>query len=260
MVIRTLDIGGDKKLNYLPIPDEMNPFLGYRAIRLCLDQKDIFQTQIRAMLRASVYGNMKIMFPMISSLQELREAKSVVSEIRVELETKKIPFNQNVEIGMMIEIPAAAIISDLFAKEVDFFSIGTNDLIQYTVAVDRMNDKIAPLYDPYHPAILRLIKTVIDNGHKEGIWVGMCGEVAGNPELIPLLLGMGLDEFSMSPASILEARKIIGSLDYQLTKKMTKEVLQMGSSVDIRKYIADTVVALDGSSDIDSLSKIKAAE
>lgn len=240
VVIRTLDIGGDKKLNYLPIPDEMNPFLGYRAIRLCLDQKDIFQIQIRAMLRASLYGNMKIMFPMISNLEELREAKAIFNEIRVELEMNKIPFNKNVEIGMMIEIPAAAIISDLFAKEVDFFSIGTNDLIQYTVAVDRMNDKIASLYDPYHPAILRLIKTVIDNGHNEGIWVGMCGEVAGDPKLIPLLLGMGLDEFSMSPASVLEARKIIGSLDYQSMKKMTKEVLKMGSSTDIREYISET--------------------
>ncbi|MDF2682956.1 MAG: phosphoenolpyruvate-protein phosphotransferase [Brevibacillus sp.] len=248
VVIRTLDIGGDKKLSYLPIPDEMNPFLGYRAIRLCLDQKEIFQTQIRAMLRASLYGNMKIMFPMISNLQELREAKSIVNEIRVELEMKKVPFNKNVEIGMMIEIPAAAIISDLFAKEVDFFSIGTNDLIQYTVAVDRMNEKIAPLYDPFHPAVLRLIKTVIENGHKEGIWVGMCGEIAGDPDLIPLLLGMGLDEFSMSPPSILEARKIIGSLEYQSMKRMAKEVLQMGSSAEIRKYVADSVLVLNGCS------------
>ncbi|MFP3393322.1 phosphoenolpyruvate--protein phosphotransferase [Brevibacillus sp. SIMBA_040] len=248
VVIRTLDIGGDKKLSYLPISDEMNPFLGYRAIRLCLDQKDVFQTQIRAMLRASLYGNMKIMFPMISNLKELREAKSIVNEIRVELEMKKIPFNKDVEIGMMIEVPAAAIISDLFAKEVDFFSIGTNDLIQYTVAVDRMNDKIAHLYDPFHPAIIRLIKSVIDNGHKERIWVGMCGEVAGDPDLIPLLLGMGLDEFSMSPGSVLEARKLIGSLEYQSMKKMSMEVLQMGSSADIRKHVTETVAASDGGS------------
>ncbi len=201
IVIRTLDIGGDKELSYLSMEPEMNPFLGYRAIRLCLDRKDIFKTQLRALYRASVHGRLRIMFPMISSLEELLQAKEVVKEVLAELDSEGVAYAKDVEIGMMIEVPSAAVISDVLAKHVDFFSIGTNDLIQYTCAVDRMNQKISYLYNQFNPAVLRLIKTVIDNAHKEGKWAGMCGESAGDQKMIPILLGMGLDEFSMSPIS-----------------------------------------------------------
>ncbi|AOT72526.1 phosphoenolpyruvate--protein phosphotransferase [Geosporobacter ferrireducens] len=236
-VIRTLDIGGDKKLSYLEIGEEMNPFLGYRAIRLCLHEQEIFKTQLRALLRASVYGNLKIMFPMISSLEELLEAKKIFNKVKEELNQESIGYADNIEIGMMIEIPSAAIMSDIFAKHVDFFSIGTNDLIQYTCAVDRMNEKIHHLYQPFNPGVLRLIKMVIDNGHKEGIWVGMCGEMAGDKKIIPILLGMGLDEFSMSPTSILPARALIQSLHYDVMKKLADEVLSMGTADEIETYI-----------------------
>lgn len=236
VIIRTLDIGGDKQLAYLNIGAEANPFLGYRAIRLCLDRRDLFKTQLRALYRASVYGNLKIMFPMISSLQELRQAKSAVEEVKAGLEAEHIAYGA-VEIGIMIEIPSAAVISDVLAKEVDFFSIGTNDLIQYTVAVDRMNERIAYLYDPFHPAVLRLIKLVIDNAHKAGKHVGMCGEMAGDRAIIPVLLGMGLDEFSMSASGILSARKLIRGLDFEYAEKLAGEVLQLGSSDDIRRYL-----------------------
>lgn len=224
VVIRTLDIGGDKALPYLDLPKELNPFLGYRAIRICLDQVDIFKTQLRALLRASRFGNLKIMLPMISAINELHETKKIYEEVKLELDQEDKVYSQNIEVGIMIETPSAAIISDLLAKEVDFFSIGTNDLIQYTIAVDRMNEKISHLYDPFHPAILRLIQMVIENGHKEGIWVGMCGEVAGDPKLIPLLIGMGIDELSMSPSSILPARKLIGHIS---TKRMKDEVQEL---------------------------------
>ncbi|HSQ87279.1 phosphoenolpyruvate--protein phosphotransferase, partial [Romboutsia sp.] len=198
IVIRTLDIGGDKELPYFQMDHEMNPFLGYRAIRLCLDRTDIFKTQLRALYRASVHGKLRIMFPMISSLEELLAAKEVIKEVLAEMDAQGIAYADDVEVGMMIEIPSAAIISDVLAKHVDFFSIGTNDLIQYTCAVDRMNQKISHLYNQFNPAVLRLIKMVIDNAHKEGKWAGMCGESAGDSRMIPILLGMGLDEFSMS--------------------------------------------------------------
>lgn len=213
VIIRTLDAGGDKEIPYLDIPKEMNPFLGYRAIRYCLDHEALFKAQIRALLRAGVHGKLRIMFPMISSLDELLAAKAVVASCKDELKNEGIPYDADVELGIMIEIPSAAIISDILAKEVDFFSIGTNDLIQYSVAVDRMNEQIKHLYSPYHPALVRLIKTVIDNGHANGIWVGMCGAVAGNEKMIPLLLHLGLDEFSMSPSAVLKAREIISKLD-----------------------------------------------
>ncbi len=213
VVIRTLDAGGDKEIPYLDIPKEMNPFLGYRAIRYCLDHETLFKAQIRALLRAGVHGKLRIMFPMISSLEELLAAKKVVAVCKEELQREGIPYDAHVELGIMIEIPSAAIISDILAKEVDFFSIGTNDLIQYSVAVDRMNEQIKHLYTPYHPALIRLIKIVIDNGHANGIWVGMCGAVAGDESLIPLLLHLGLDEFSMSPSAILKAREIISNLN-----------------------------------------------
>lgn len=232
VVIRTLDVGGDKHLPYLDFPQEENPFLGYRAIRYCLDHPEVFKTQIRALLRASVHGNLKIMFPMISSLEELRRAKAVVNEVKADLDQVG-----DYEIGMMIEIPAAAVISDILAKEVDFFSIGTNDLIQYTNAVDRMNETISDLYTPYHPAVLRLIKTVIENGHKAGIWVGMCGEVAGNQHLIPILFAMGLDEFSMSPSSVLKSRHLIRSLDKETSKTYLNDIWTMSTAEEIEAYL-----------------------
>lgn len=209
VVIRTLDIGGDKKLSYLPLPEEMNPFLGYRAIRLCLDRKEIFKIQLRALLRAAVYGNIKIMFPMISSLSEILSAKEVLKECATELKSEGKEYNDKIEVGIMVEIPAAAVTADELAKYVDFFSIGTNDLIQYTLAADRMNEKVSYLYNPMHPAVLRLIKMTIEAAHKEGKWCGMCGEMAGDENAVPTLLSYGLDEFSMSASSILKAKKII---------------------------------------------------
>ena len=237
VIIRTLDIGGDKDLPYLQLPKEMNPFLGYRAIRLCLDKVDIFKTQLRALLRASAYGNIKIMFPMISSIEELREAKGILEEVKEELRTKDICFNQELEVGIMVEIPSVAVMADTFAKEVDFFSIGTNDLIQYTVAVDRGSSKISHLYNHFHPAVLRLIKQVIDSGHKEGIWVGMCGEAAGDPKLIPILIGMSLEEFSMSPSSILRSRWIINNITQEKMKILADEVINLSSSKEVESYI-----------------------
>ncbi len=209
VVIRTLDIGGDKTLPYLPLPEEMNPFLGYRAIRLCLDRKDIFKVQIRALLRASVYGKLAVMFPMISGLEEFQAAKEFVEECRAELHAEGIATSDSIQWGIMVEIPAAAVYADELAKHVDFFSIGTNDLIQYTLAADRMSEKVSYLYNPMHPAVLRLIKMTIDGAHKHGKWVGMCGEMAGDERAIPTLVEYGLDEFSMSATSILTAKKII---------------------------------------------------
>ena len=240
IVIRTLDIGGDKELPYFEMEAEMNPFLGYRAIRLCLDRKDIFKTQLRALYRASVHGKLRIMFPMISSLEELLDAKEVIKEVLKELDAENIAYSNDVEVGMMIEIPSAAVISDVLAKHVDFFSIGTNDLIQYTCAVDRMNQKISHLYNQFNPAVLRLIKMVIDNAHKEGKWVGMCGESAGDQRMIPILLGFGLDEFSMSPISILPARKLITSLSYADMQKFADEVLAMCTAKEIKEYVDKT--------------------
>ena len=237
IVIRTLDIGGDKELPYFKMDEEMNPFLGYRAIRLCLDRTDIFKTQLRALYRASIHGKLRIMFPMISSLEELLAAKEVIKEVLEQMDSEGIEYSKDVEVGMMIEIPAAAVISDILAKHIDFFSIGTNDLIQYTCAVDRMNQKISHLYNQFNPAVLRLIKMVIDNAHKEGKWVGMCGESAGDQRMIPILLGMGLDEFSMSPISILPARKLINSLKYEEMKNIANEVVNMGTADEIKNYI-----------------------
>ena len=209
VVIRTLDIGGDKTLPYLPLPQEMNPFLGYRAIRLCLDKKEIFKVQLRALLRASVFGKLCVMFPMISGIQEFRQAKEVVEECKAELRTEGKEYSDNIQWGIMVEIPAAAVMADELAKEVDFFSIGTNDLIQYTLAADRMSEKVSYLYNPMHPAVLRLIKMTIDGAHSQGKWVGMCGEMAGDETAIPTLVEYGLDEFSMSATSILPAKKIM---------------------------------------------------
>jgi phosphoenolpyruvate-protein phosphotransferase (PTS system enzyme I) len=235
IIIRTLDIGGDKKLSYLQMPEEMNPFLGWRAIRICLDRTDIFKTQLRAILRASHYGKLRIMYPMISSLSEIKRANVVLNEAKQELRAEGIPFDENIEVGIMIEIPSAAVIADILAKHVDFFSIGTNDLIQYTIAVDRMNENISYLYEPLHPAILRLIKNVIDASHKEGKWTGMCGEMAGDTSATAILLGMGMDEFSMSASSIPLVKKIIRSLTYDKAKEIADKALSLEDPEEIRK-------------------------
>lgn len=240
VVIRTLDIGGDKHLSYMNLPQEMNPFLGFRAIRLCLEQQDLFRTQLRALLRASAYGNLKIMFPMIATLEEFRQAKAVLEEEKQALLDKGIAVSEQLEVGIMIEIPAAAMIADLFAKEVDFFSIGTNDLIQYTMAADRMNERVSYLYQPYHPAVLRLIHRVIQAAHAEGKWVGMCGEMAGDPVAIPILLGMGLDEFSMSAGSILPARYQISRLSKEAAAAYTDTILSMSTSQEVEAFVRKT--------------------
>jgi len=227
VVVRTLDIGGDKELPYLDLPKEMNPFLGFRAIRLCLEEQDIFRTQLRALLRASNFGNLKIMFPMIATLDEFRAAKAILEEERQKLLTEGQKVADKIELGIMVEIPSTAVLADQFAKEVDFFSIGTNDLIQYTMAADRMNQRVSYLYQPYSPSILRLVKMVIDAAHAEGKWAGMCGEMAGDETAIPVLLGLGLDEFSMSATSILKARSLIRNLKKSDMEKLTQEVLNM---------------------------------
>ncbi len=237
VVVRTLDIGGDKELPYLDLPKEMNPFLGYRAIRLCLESQDIFRTQLRSLLRASVYGNLKIMFPMIATLDEFRQAKSILLEEKEKLTGEGVAVSENIEIGMMVEIPASAIIADLFAKEVDFFSIGTNDLIQYTLAADRMNERVSYLYQPYNPAILRLIHMVIQAAHKEGKWVGMCGEMAGDEIAIPILLALGLDEFSMSATSILKARSQIRHLSKAAMEQYVETILSMSTTEEVVSFV-----------------------
>jgi phosphoenolpyruvate-protein phosphotransferase (PTS system enzyme I) len=241
VVIRTLDIGGDKELPYMDMPKEMNPFLGYRAIRLCLDRVEIFKTQLRAILRASSYGNVKMMYPMIATLQELRAANQILAEVKQQLSREHIPFNVKMEVGIMVEIPAAAVLADQFAKEIDFFSIGTNDLIQYTMAADRMSEKVAYLYQPFNPAVLRLIQGVIAAAHKEGKWVGMCGEMAGDLTAIPVLLGMGLHEFSMSASSILPARSLIRQLEQREAHRIAQAVLEMDDAEEIKNYVEQEV-------------------
>ncbi|MDI9389364.1 MAG: phosphoenolpyruvate--protein phosphotransferase [Synergistota bacterium] len=245
VVIRTLDIGGDKKLDYLSIPEEENPFLGYRAIRLCLDRQDIFKVQLRAILRSSAFGKVRILFPMISSLEELRAAKGLLEEAKEELRAESVEFDEGVTSGIMVEVPSAAILSDQFAGECDFFSIGTNDLIQYTVAVDRGNDKLSPLYSPCHPAVLRLVKTVIENGRRAGIPVAMCGEAAGDPRLIPVLLGMGLTEFSMSPSSILQARWMVRNLRKSDLEKAAEYVVTLGTTAEAEAFCESLLMSPD---------------
>ncbi|MYL33655.1 phosphoenolpyruvate--protein phosphotransferase [Pontibacillus yanchengensis] len=237
VVVRTLDIGGDKELDYLDLPDEMNPFLGFRAIRLCLERDDIFRTQLRALLRASVYGNLKIMFPMIATLEEFRQAKSILEEEKQNLQNEGTDVSDKIEVGIMVEIPATAVMAKQFAKEVDFFSIGTNDLIQYTMAADRMNERVSYLYQPYNPAILNLINNVIEASHAEGKWTGMCGEMAGDEIAIPILLGLGLDEFSMSSTSILPARTQILSLSKEEMASYKDEILSMGTSEEVVEFV-----------------------
>ena len=241
VIIRTLDVGGDKEIKYLNMEKEANPFLGYRAIRLCLDNLNIFKTQLRAILRASNYGNLSIMFPMISSIDELREAKKIVEECKKELDAENILYDKKIKVGIMIEIPSAALISYSLAKECDFFSIGTNDLIQYTVAVERGNEKISKLYTKFHPAVIKLIKESIEGAHSSGIFCGMCGEAAGDELLIPLLVGLGLDEFSMNSNKILKSRKIISGLDRTECKKLVDEILEFSSAKEVEDRLREFV-------------------
>lgn len=238
VIIRTLDIGGDKEIPYMGIVQDENPFLGYRAIRLCLDRKDdIYIPQLRALLRASAYGNIKIMLPLITSMDEIRDAKALISDIKKELDEKNIAYNKNIEVGIMVETAAASLLADIFAKEVDFFSIGTNDLIQYTMSVDRGNVKIAGLYSPFSPAVLRSINRIITEGKRAGIMVGMCGEAAADPLLIPVLLAWGMDEFSMSASSILKSRQIISGCDSKDLKAKVDKVLEMSTESEIKEYL-----------------------
>lgn len=244
VVVRTMDIGGDKELPYLQLPHEMNPFLGYRALRISLSEQgdEMFRTQMRALLRASVHGNLRIMFPMVATLKEFRAAKAIFEEEKQKLISEGKEVSDTIQVGIMIEIPAAAVLADKFAKEVDFFSVGTNDLIQYTMAADRMNERVSYLYQPYNPSILRLIKNVIDAAHAEGKWAGMCGEMAGDQTAVPLLVGMGLDEFSMSATSILKTRSLMKRLDTakmaELADRALKECDTMEEVVElVHEYV-----------------------
>ncbi|MDQ7115627.1 phosphoenolpyruvate--protein phosphotransferase [Staphylococcus simulans] len=239
VVVRTLDIGGDKELPYLDLPEEMNPFLGYRAIRLCLAQPEIFRPQLRALLRASVYGKLNIMFPMVATIQGFRDAKALLEEERQNLKNEGVEVSDDIEVGIMVEIPSTAALADVFAKEVDFFSIGTNDLIQYTMAADRMSERVSYLYQPYNPAILRLVQRVIEASHAEGKWTGMCGEMAGDQTAIPLLLGLGLDEFSMSATSILKARRLIRNLSEAQMKDLAAKAVNCATSEEVVALVED---------------------
>lgn len=241
VVVRTLDIGGDKKLSYYTFPEEMNPFLGYRAIRLCLKEQDIFRTQLRALCRASVYGKLCIMFPMIATINEFRQAKAIYEDVKAELISEGVQVADDIQVGMMVEIPAAAVLADEFSKYADFFSIGTNDLIQYSMAADRMSENVSYLYQPYNPSILRLINMTIQGAHKNGRWVGMCGAMAGEPYAVPILLGLGLDEFSMSATQILKARKVITSLSFEEMKKLAAECLNKDTAEEVLDYVKSVV-------------------
>lgn len=240
IVIRTLDIGGDKKLDYLPLAKEDNPFLGYRAIRISLDRKDLFMTQLRAILRASHYGNVKIMYPMVTSLDEVRQAKALLEKAKAELHAQGIPYNANIEVGLTIEVPAAALIADVLASEVNFMSIGTNDLVQYVLAVDRMNENIAHLYNPYHPAVIRLLKHVIDSAKSVGIPVGVCGEMAGDIRALPIWLGLGIEELSISVQTLLQVKHRLLSSDAKKCKQLVNEILVCKTSDEIIELLAQT--------------------
>lgn len=241
VIIRTLDIGGDKELPYIDFPPEMNPFLGWRAIRMCLDKPEILKTQFRAILRASHYGNPLIMYPMITNVNEIKKANELLEEVKKELRNESLPFNEGINVGIMVETPAAALISDKLVEMVDFFSIGTNDLTQYTLAVDRGNERIVDLYQPFHPGVLRLIKQVIDVSHAAGKWTGMCGEMAGDPMATLVLLGLGIDEFSMSASSIPQIKKLIRELSYKEVQKIAKTAINLSSPEDVVAYIKENI-------------------
>ena len=238
VIVRTVDLGGDKFLSHLNLPSEMNPFMGWRAIRFSLARPDIFRIQLRAILRASAFGNLKLMFPMISGVDELRRAREILQEVKVELLRERHPFSTDMEVGAMIEVPSAALTCDLLADKVKFFSIGTNDLIQYALAVDRVNEKIAYLYEPTHPAVIRLIKQIIDAGHAAGIWVGMCGEMAGEPALALLLLGLGLDEFSTSPGQLPIIKKVIRTVEHRAAQAIAQQALTLHTGKEVEEFLA----------------------
>jgi len=237
VIIRTLDIGGDKFLSPLPVPREINPFMGWRGIRLSLELVGILKTQLRAILRAAQYGKVKIMFPLVSSLEEVKKANRILQEVKKELEKEGVSFCDSIEVGIMVEVPSAAIIADVLAKEVDFFSLGTNDLIQYTLAIDRINEKVAHLYQPLHPTILRLIDNVVKAAHRENIWVGACGEMASDPLGMPVLLGLGVDELSVAPTSILEVKKVIRNISWEETQKIARHLLKLSTSQQTKRYV-----------------------
>jgi phosphotransferase system enzyme I (PtsI) len=243
VIVRTLDIGGDKPPSYLPFPNELNPFLGWRAIRISLDQPELFKTQLRAILRAADGYQARIMFPMIVDLDELRQARKVIEEVKLELDAERLPYSKDVPVGIMVETPAAAVLVDVLAEASDFFSLGTNDLTQYTLAVDRGNATISALYQPLHPSVLRLIKQTIDLAHSKGKWAGMCGELAGMPKAIPILLGLGLDEFSMGPHAIPEAKHLISKLDDERSRQIADKVMSLGTAAEIEAYMQQV---LDG--------------
>ncbi|MEO8356157.1 MAG: phosphoenolpyruvate--protein phosphotransferase [Chloroflexota bacterium] len=244
VVVRTLDIGGDKPPSYLPFPDEMNPFLGWRAIRISLDEPELFKTQLRAILRAAVGHQARIMFPMVSDLDELRRAREIVETVKRDLELASVEFAADVPVGIMVETPAAAMLVDVLAEASDFFSLGTNDLTQYTLAVDRGNAKVSGLFQPLHPAVLRLIKQTIDAGHSKGKWVGMCGELAGMTKAIPILLGFGLDEFSMNARAIPEAKHLIGKLTDEHTLEISKHAMSLNTAAEIESYMKGILASL----------------
>lgn len=244
VIIRTLDIGGDKFLSQMEMAKEINPAMGLRAIRFCLKNTDIFKTQLRGMLRASAFGKVKIMFPMISGIEELRRAKEILGEAKAELKAEGKEYDENVQVGVMIEVPSAAIIADLIVKEVDFVSIGTNDLLQYSLAIDRVNEHVAYLYEPFHPAVLRIIKSVADAGLKAGVSVGVCGEVAGEPEYALILLGFGLDQLSMNAFSILRVKRLIRSLSYAEASKICEKIVNFATAREVQDYINSKLPAL----------------
>jgi phosphotransferase system enzyme I (PtsI) len=228
-IIRTLDIGGDKFIAHLEMPQEVNPFLGWRAIRFCLQRRDLFRTQLRAILRASAHGSVKLMYPMISGLEELQQANALLEECREELRNEGVAFDPAMEVGAMIEIPSAVLVADRLAEHVKFFSIGTNDLIQYTLAIDRLNDRIAHLYEPTHPAVLRLIRMTVDAAHRHGLWVGVCGEMAGDPVMVPLLLGLGVDELSAAPASVPRIKHLVRRCRISEARELAEWSLEQSS-------------------------------
>jgi phosphoenolpyruvate-protein phosphotransferase len=245
VIVRTLDIGGDKPPSYLPFPEEMNPFLGWRAIRISLDRPELFKTQLRAILRAAHGFQARIMFPMISSLDELRQARQIVAQVIDELDAEQIPYAKDVPIGIMVETPAAAVLVDVLAEAADFFSLGTNDLTQYTLAVDRGNATVSALYQPLHPSVLRLIKQTIELAHSRGKWVGMCGELAGMPKAIPILLGLGLDEFSMNPRAVPEAKHLIARLTDEDAASIAQQALALGTAAEIESLVQDILSTLE---------------